>query len=99
MVKNFLMPDSSYKLNIRKWQIPDKCDKENNAESKRNIQNEFKVKSRLGVDEPKPGYGCSNDGNTARKFFEKAEISSEISGIYLSYKAPSCHSPSSFQWI
>ena len=37
----------------------------------------------LHIDRPKPGYGNSNDGNTARFFFGKAEVSSEITGIDL----------------
>lgn len=33
------------------------------------------------MDKPKPGFGSSNDGNTARKFFAKSQISSEITGL------------------
>lgn len=35
----------------------------------------------LLVDVPKPGYGTSNDGNTARKFFSKSSLSASITGI------------------
>lgn len=35
----------------------------------------------LTVDKPKPGYGFTNDGNTARHFFSKPDISSEITGV------------------
>ena len=33
------------------------------------------------VDIPKPGYGYTNDGNTARRFFLNPEKSGEISGL------------------
>jgi len=33
------------------------------------------------VDKPKPGFGNSNDGNTARRFFENVEKSAEITGL------------------
>ncbi|GFR34082.1 dna-mediated transposase [Trichonephila clavata] len=35
----------------------------------------------LLVDAPKPGFGISNDGNTARVFFRNPEIASSITGI------------------
>nr|CAI5852584.1 unnamed protein product [Callosobruchus analis] len=35
----------------------------------------------LIVDKPKPGYDSSNNGNTALRFFEYAEISSSIMDI------------------
>lgn len=35
----------------------------------------------LLVDIPKPGYGTTNDGNTARRFFSNPELSSEITGV------------------
>lgn len=42
------------------------------------IQN--KIRSQLGllVDIPKPGYGSSNDGNTARRFFHNSIKSAKI---------------------
>lgn len=33
------------------------------------------------VDFPKPGFGSSNDGNTARRFFKDHQTSAEITGI------------------
>lgn len=33
------------------------------------------------MDVPKPGFGNSNDGNTARKFFSNPEISGKILGV------------------
>lgn len=35
----------------------------------------------LLIDQPKPGFGSTNDGNTARCFFENADISASITGI------------------
>lgn len=36
---------------------------------------------RLLVDIPKPGYGTTNDGNTARRFFDNPELLSKITGL------------------
>lgn len=49
-------------------------------EEKTRIQNEFK-KQGLIIDKPLHGYGSSNDGNTARRFFEDPETTSEITGL------------------
>ena len=46
------------------------------AINKQRIQEEFKSRLGLIVDKPKPGYGSSNDGNTARRFFSNSTISS-----------------------
>lgn len=35
----------------------------------------------LLVDVPKPGFGTTNDGNTARRFFASPQLSSEITGV------------------
>ena len=35
----------------------------------------------LIVDKPKPGYGSTNDGNTARRFFQNPDLSAKITGI------------------
>lgn len=35
----------------------------------------------LNMNKPQVGYGSSNDGNTARKFFENYDITSKITGI------------------
>lgn len=50
-------------------------------ERKLNIQKLFKSELGLIVDVPKPGFGSSNDGNTARRFFRNAEKSSHITGL------------------
>lgn len=35
----------------------------------------------LLIDKPKPGFGSTNDGNTARRFFDNPDLSSKITGI------------------
>ena len=40
----------------------------------------------LIVDQPKPGFGNTNDGNTARRFFQNAEKSAEITKIDVNLK-------------
>ena len=35
----------------------------------------------LLVDIPKPGYGTTNDGNTASRFFDQSALASSITGI------------------
>ena len=49
--------------------------------AQKRIQNEFRAKICLVVDVPKHGCGTSNDGNTARKFFQDPELTSEITGV------------------
>lgn len=48
---------------------------------KTKIQDDFRKRLGLLIDVPKPGFGSSNDGNTARRFFKNHKISSEITGI------------------
>lgn len=70
----------SYRLPFKKWQAKGE-NKEIFENTKKRIQNEFKSKLGLIIDKPKQGYGSSNDGNTARRFFINFKISSEITGI------------------
>src|SRR5205814_6828983 len=71
----------SYKLVIKEWQARGEGKKAKVSENKRKIQAEFKSKLGLIVDKPKPGYGSSNDGNTARRFFQNPSISSQVTGV------------------
>lgn len=48
---------------------------------KKEIQKLFKEKTGLIIDKPKPGFGISHDGNTARRFFQDHQLTSEITGI------------------
>ena len=72
----------SYRLEFKKWQARDKSDKEA-ANRKREIIVQQKFKSQLGllVDVVKQGFGTTNDGNTARRFFDNPKISAEITGL------------------
>lgn len=49
------------------------------AEKKR-IQDELHDYLGVTVDAPKPGSGSTNDGNTARKFFNNIDIVSTVTG-------------------
>ncbi|XP_034192452.2 uncharacterized protein LOC117609839 [Osmia lignaria lignaria] len=71
----------SYKLDLQKWQSRNEEDKLQVERRKRNIQEGFRVKLGLIVDKPKPGYGSTNDGNTARRFFENSSVSAPITGV------------------
>ncbi|XP_060800854.1 uncharacterized protein LOC132903670 [Amyelois transitella] len=71
----------AYKLPIARWQARGKDDKQIVSENKTRIQTEFRKKCGLIVDKPKPGFGNSNDGNTARRFFQNPELSAEITHI------------------
>lgn len=73
----------SYKIPIQKWQVRLETEKDVIKNRKREIQEKFKVELGLIVDVPKPGYGSSNDGNTSRRFFANAKVSSEITGVDL----------------
>lgn len=67
----------SYRLPFKTLQVKEP-NKVAFAENKSRIQGELKSRLGLVVDKPKPGYGSSNDGNTARRFFGASVISSEI---------------------
>ncbi|CAH0556507.1 unnamed protein product [Brassicogethes aeneus] len=71
----------SYKLNYKQWQLRGKEQQEEFKIRKQEIQKRFKNEMGLDVDKPKPGFGSSNDGNTARAFFNNPEKSSDITGV------------------
>lgn len=50
---------------------------------KKEIHDQFKEKLGLDIDVVKVGSGNTNDGNTARRFFENEEISATITGYYI----------------
>lgn len=71
----------AYRLDIKKWQVR-KDEKESFAARKASIVKRFRQEMGLIVDQPKPGgSGTTNTGNTARRFFQKPELSSAITGI------------------
>lgn len=71
----------SYKLHLKKWQARTESEKTSVKQRKSTIQNELRSSLGLVVDRPKPGYGSSNDGNTARRFFENSPKVSLITGV------------------
>lgn len=70
-----------YKLGIHKWHARGDEDKDIVKERKSLIREAFKSELHLNVDCPKPGFGSSNDGNTARRFFENSAVSARILGV------------------
>ena len=46
----------------------------------------FSSKLELIVDRPKPAYGNTNDGNTARRFYENSKTSALITSLDLDLK-------------
>lgn len=73
----------AYNLSFQKWSARNPEEKAQKDAEKKRIQREFKQKLSLKVDVPKQGFGTSNDGNTARKFFANPEVTSEITHIDL----------------
>lgn len=64
------------------WQARGSENKEKVAIRKKEIQRKFKEEMGLLVDIPKSGgSGTTNDGDTARRFFDNPSISSSITGI------------------
>lgn len=53
--------------------MEDKAEKEQIANRKTMIQQQFIKELELNVDKPKPGIGSRNDENTARGFLNKVE--------------------------
>lgn len=51
------------------------------AKNKERIKKEFKDSLGLIVDQPKPGFGNTNDGKTARRFFANENVSAKITKI------------------
>ena len=49
--------------------------------NKEKIQKRFREELGLTVDVPKPGFGTSNDGNTARKALNSPELFADIVGV------------------
>lgn len=52
-------------------------------EAKKKVKKQIKNKLGITVDGVKVGTGSTNDGNTARKFFEHPEVVGEITGVNL----------------
>ena len=70
-----------YKMENKAWQARTEQQKISVSTRKKRIQTEFYEKLSLIVDQPKVGFGNSNDGNTARRAFANAAVFSEITGV------------------
>lgn len=70
----------AYRLPIKKWQIREE-DKQVVIEHKSRIQKEIKQKMSLLVDIPIATSGNTNNGNTARRFFQQPQLASKITGV------------------
>lgn len=71
----------SYRLDIKTWQARGADHKASVEQRSNEIKKSFKEKLGLIIDKPKPGYGSTNDGNTARRFFQNPQLSAEITGL------------------
>lgn len=72
----------SYRLDFKQW----KTSKKNGTDilmktRKKIVQDACRSELGLIVDVPKPGYGRSNDGNTARRFFEDPQKAASATGV------------------
>jgi hypothetical protein len=70
----------SYRIIVKEWRIVGKL-KEEFQKQKQYIQEQVHQRLGLIVDVPKQGYGNTNDGNSARRFFENPALVSEITGV------------------
>lgn len=71
----------AYKLDIKKWQARGDFDKAVQKETKKKITDRLRKEMGLLVDIPKPGCGTTNDGNTARRFFQQPTLASSITNV------------------
>lgn len=71
----------AYKLDIKKWSARGESEKAAVDARKKTIQARFKTELNLLIDVVKQGYGTTNDGNTARRFFEFPEKTAAITGL------------------
>ena len=71
----------AYRLPFQTWQVRGPENKAKFEDRKKNIQTEFKNQMGLLFDKPKPGFGSTNDDNTARKFFNDPTLSFSITGV------------------
>ena len=72
-----------YRQDIKKWRISAGPDKDQFQKKKKEIQDKLRQELGLIVDIPLQGSGTSNDGNSARIFFNNYEIVHRITGMDL----------------
>lgn len=70
----------AYRLDIKVWQVRGNVNKDALKKRKEAIIKKFKTIG-LIIDKVKPGFGTSNDGNTARRFFKDCKTTAEITGL------------------
>lgn len=70
----------AYRIPLKIWRVG-KENKDKFIENKTRIQKEFKKRTGLIIDQVKCGFGTTNDGNTARRFFSNSVVAAEITGI------------------
>jgi len=72
----------AYRINIKIWKVSSKSgDKSIIEEQKKKIQKDYREKAGLLLDIPKQGFGTTNDGNTARRFFSDPQLASQITKV------------------
>jgi hypothetical protein len=71
----------AYNLKFKKGVVRTEEDRQTRASTKEAIQEDFRRKLGLMVDFVKQGFGTTNDGNTARRFFEDPEQTARITGL------------------
>lgn len=70
----------SYRLDLQEKKLT-ADEKQQLTARKKEIQKEFKESLGLRVDQPRQGFGNTNDGNMARAFFRQSAKSAEITGL------------------
>lgn len=70
----------SYRLDVKTYQARGE-NKTIVQDRKKEIIDKLRQELGILVDQPKPGYGTTNDGNTARIFFRNPELTSRITGL------------------
>lgn len=70
----------AYRKDIKQWQVRGADNKETVKKRKEEIIKQFKGIG-LIIDKVKPGFGTSNDGNTARRFFKDFHVTADITGL------------------
>lgn len=71
----------AYRLDFKKWSARGECHRELLHLRKKLIQDRFKDDLNLLIDIVKQGSGTTNDGNTARRFFEFPDKTAAITGL------------------
>lgn len=71
----------AYRLPLKIWRVSKNDDKQILNQRKSKIQEDFKKELGLNVDKVKTGFGTTNDGNTARRFFSNIDVSSSITQV------------------